>query len=109
MRTKQGEMQMAIYETIKTINGNTVTRIKSSIFYWLAIISFILGAYLLYEGILIGGFLSLTLAPFLILYPPIRFLFGGRDSVAAVVTTAVVEEVLKAKIGDASSDKRKKR
>lgn len=100
---------MAIYETVKTLNGNNVTRIKSSIFYWLSAILFILGVHLLTKQILFGGFLSLTLAPFLILYPPIRFLFGGRDSVAAVVTTAVVEEVLKAKIGDALSDKKKKR
>lgn len=29
----------------------------------------------------------------------VRFLFGGKDSVAAVVTTAVVEEILKKEIG----------
>ena len=38
----------------------------------------------------------MTMCPFLLLYPLIRFLFfGGRDSVAAVVTTAVVEEGIK--------------
>ena len=31
------------------------------------------------------------------LYPAVRFLFGGKDSVGAVVATAVVEEVLKNK------------
>ena len=100
---------MKIYETVKTLNENTVTRIKSSVFYWLAIILFPLGIYLISKEILFGGvFLSLFLVPCLIFYPPIRFLFGGKDSVAAVVTTVVVEEILKAEIHKAIK-KRKKR
>ena len=46
-----------------------------------------------------GIFFILFLAPCLFLYPIIRFLFfGGKDSVAAVVTTVVTEEVIKATV-----------
>jgi len=47
---------------------------------------------------LLGGFLVLTLAPVLLIYPLVRFLFGGKDSAVAVVTTVIVEEVLKHQI-----------
>ena len=42
------------------------------------------------------------------LYPLVRFLFGGKDSLVAVATTAIVEEVLKDKIGK-SFEKKKRR
>jgi hypothetical protein len=59
---------------------------------------------------MVGGFLVLTLAPCLLLYPLIRFLFGGKDSVGAVITTAVVEEIVKGEIFKAiERSSRKKR
>jgi hypothetical protein len=49
--------------------------------------------------------------PILLLYPIIRFLFGGKDSLVAVVGTVVVEEVIKSqivkKIEKAGSKKKK--
>ena len=98
-----------MYETIKTLNGNTVTRIRSSVFYWAALILLPIGIYLVTEKIYIGATISITLVPCLLLYPLIRFLFGGKDSVAAIVTTVDVEEVLKAKISNALNDKKKRR
>lgn len=89
------------YETILAFSGNYVTRIRSSIFYWGALLSFDGGVALLYDGSMIGGFLALTLTPCLLLYPLIRLLFGGRDSVGAVITTAVVEEIVKGEISKA--------
>ena len=97
------------YETILAFSGNYVTRIKSSIFYWGALLSFGSGVTLLYQEYMLGGFFVLTLAPCLLLYPLIRLLFGGRDSVGAVVTTAVVEEITKGEISNAiERSKRKK-
>ena len=64
------------------------------------VLSIILGFVLVikYEST-VGIFLILFVAPCLFLYPVIRFLFfGGKDSLAAVVTTVVTEEVIKATV-----------
>lgn len=86
------------YETIRAFSGNYVSRVRSSLFYWGALLSFGAGVTLLYYNYMSGGFLILTLTPCLLLYPLIRLLFGGKDSVGAVVSTAVVEEVTKGEI-----------
>ena len=100
---------MTLFETVQILNGNTVTRIKSSAFYYTALVLFPIGIYLLTREIYFGATILITLVPCLLLYPLIRFLFGGKDSVAAVVTTIVVEEVVKAKVSDALREKKKKR
>lgn len=100
---------MALQETVKTLNGNTVTRVKSSVFFWAAFVAFSVGVYLLTQEIYVGASLIITLAPCLLLYPLIRLLFGGKDSVAAVVTTVVVEEVVKSKVINALEKKKRKR
>ena len=67
----------------------------------------ILGMYL-ESGLLliIGLFLGTLVAGFLILYPIVRLLFGGKDSVAAAIATAYVEGVITHKI---TKNARKKR
>jgi hypothetical protein len=87
-----------LFETVISLNGNSVSRLRSGLFYWSALGSFILGIFLIKQEMPVGGFLILTLAPFLLLYPPIRFLFGGKDSVAGIVTTFVIEEIIKHQI-----------
>ena len=75
-------------------------------------LSFIpLGIYLIIEfEMLIGLALIILLSPCFLLYPIIRFfVFGGKDSVAAVVTTVVVEEVIKSKIKDTYKKSQKKK
>lgn len=59
---------------------------------------FIAGVALLSNELYIGAFLVMTLSPFLLLYPLVRFFFGGKDSIGVVVTTAIVEEVLKSEV-----------
>jgi hypothetical protein len=98
-----------VYETVEAINVKKVTRLRSSLFYWSGTISIGVGVFLLSKEVLFGGFLILILGPFLLLYPPVRFLIGGKDSVGAVIATAVVEEVLKHKIAKALADKGKER
>ena len=51
----------------------------------------------------------MTLAPCFLLYPTIRFLFGGKDSVAAAITTVVVEEVTKTALMGSLDKGKKKR
>jgi hypothetical protein len=101
-------MKIEIYETVEALNGKSVTRIKSSLFYWGAVLSLFIGFYFIAQKITLGGSLILFLAPCLLLYPLVRFLFGGKDSAVAVVTTAVVEEVLKAELKNMSNKKKRK-
>lgn len=96
-----------IFETFKNPDGNDHSRVKSSNIYLLGLLFLFGGLFLLQKGITFGGFMSLTLFPICMLYPVIRFLFGGKDSVAAIVTTVVVEEVLKKEIGKKIDRKRK--
>lgn len=97
------------FETVRMLNGKYKERIQSSIFYWCSLISFSIGIYLISNEKFIGAFFCITLTPFLLLYPLVRFLFGGKDSVGVVVATAVVEEVIKHKITKAIDEKSKKR
>ncbi|WP_260294131.1 hypothetical protein [Sedimenticola hydrogenitrophicus] len=98
------------YETVEMITGKYKKRIQSSIFYWSSLISFSVGVYLIVNDKMIGAFFAITLAPFLLLYPLVRFLFGGKDSVGVVVATAIAEEVIKHKVFKAidESSKRKR-
>tara|TARA_B110000438_G_C15473941_1_gene504333 strand:+ start:177 stop:479 length:303 start_codon:yes stop_codon:yes gene_type:complete len=99
-----------IYETIKTFNEKReIKRVKTSIILWSGFACIPLGVILISNGFLFGATLIFILSPILFIYPLIRyFIFGGRDSVAAVVTTAVVEEVVKSKIIDSITDHKKK-
>jgi hypothetical protein len=102
-------MNIEIHETVEALNGTKITRLKSSLFYWAALISFVSGIYLIIQKVMFGGVLIIILAPCFLLYPLIRFLFGGKDSAAAVVATVVVEEVLKSEIKSLGSGKKRKR
>ncbi len=86
------------YETFRSMEGGSTNRLRSSVFYWGVLISLIAGIALVSNEVLAGGFLVLTLAPCLFLYPLIRFLFGGKDSVGAAITTVIAEELLKREI-----------
>jgi hypothetical protein len=101
-----------IFETVETINGKRkIRRVKTS-FIMSCGISFIpLGLYLVIaHEMLFGATLVILFSPCFILYPIIRFFcFGGKDSVAAVVTTVVVEEVTKSALKDAFSENKKRR
>ena len=100
---------MNIHETVEALSGNKVTRIKSSLFYWIGFLCIPIGIFLITKEIMFGAFLVLTACPCFLLYPLVRFLFGGKDSVAAVVGTVVIEEILKSNIKKIGNKKRKKR
>jgi|TARA_B110000908_G_C9836901_1_gene263880 hypothetical protein len=92
-----------LLETVKTINGNReIRRLKTSVILLVGLSFIPLGIYLLIEfDMFFGATLIIFLSPCFLLYPIIRFfVFGGKDSIAAVVTTVVVEEVIKSKIKD---------
>ena len=89
---------MGIYEEVETLRGRKVERVKSGVFYLSGLGFLVLGISLITNEIWVGAALVLTVFPCLMLYPLIRFLFGGKDSLGAVVTTVIVEEVLKNQI-----------
>ena len=80
----------------------------------LGLVTFFVGLGLLIFGMylesvffmILGLFLGTLVAGFLILYPIIRILFGGKDSVAAAVATAYVEGVITHKIAKNARKKR---
>ena len=100
---------MAVIEKYRTERGETVKRVKSSVYYWIGLACFALGIYLIYSKVLFGAFLVLTAFPFFFLYPLVRFLFGGKDSIGAALVTAVVEETLKSEIKKATSKKERRK
>ena len=95
-------------EVFKLRDGGTVTRLKSDFFHLCAFIAFIAGVWMLANGRQLGLLMILTLTPCLILYPLVRFLFGGKGGVVPVIATVVIEEVLKYKIEKAINKKPKK-
>lgn len=97
-----------MFEKFRANDGRTVKRIKTSTYIWTGFAGLGVGSYLIYNQILWGAFLALTAFPFFVLYPLVRALFGGKDSVGAAIVTAVVEETIKSEIKKAAQgDKRK--
>lgn len=81
--------------------------IPAAYFLWGAAISFTVGLYVVFElKKLWGASLLLTVTPCLLLYPLIRALFFGKDSIGAAITTVVVEEYLKNRVMNAGKNKR---
>ena len=100
-RTDEKIPDIFFFETVSTFGGKkSYRRLKTPVILWTGFLCIPLGLFLLikYE-LLFGGTLILTISPCLFIYPIIRGLFfGGKDSVAGVVTTVVVEEVIKSQI-----------
>lgn len=100
------------FEEYESCDGEKIQRVKSGIFYWSSFWSFIIGVILVANEVFRTGItLILTACPILALYPLVRFFFKGKDSVWTVVTTFIMEEVLKGKILEIilESKNRKKR
>ncbi|MGE0351357.1 hypothetical protein [Hydrogenophaga sp.] len=97
------------FEVFQTLNGELLTRIRSSVFLWGGFLSLVAGIALISSGSSVGGALAVTVAPCLFLYPPVRFLFGGKGGVLPAITTIVVEEVLKRRVFNALDGREKGR
>ena len=99
-----------IFEHAYTLNGRApVRRVRTSLILILGLAFIPLGFYLISIRFPGSGIILMTLAPCFLLYPTIRFLFGGKDSVAAAITTVVVEEVTKTALMGSLDKGKKKR
>jgi len=95
-------------ESVIGLSGREVTRIRSSLFYCLGLLSIAVG-FLLFANNINGGFFFLTNSTILFLYPLVRFLFGGKDSLAGFILTIILDAFLKHKFEAYLEKKRKKR
>jgi hypothetical protein len=100
-------MNKLIQEEVTNLQGKKVVRIKSSLFYLLSLLSLVVGLIFLIQEIPFGLLLVATIFPILLLYPLIRFLFGGKDGLLVVLLTIFFEEYLKKKIVDIAEKKKK--
>ena len=106
---KDGRIKKPLARNKKTLTRKEKTKepIPAAFFFWGAAISFTTGLYAILELKQLWGIgLILTVTPCLLLYPIIRFLFFGKDSIGAAITTIVVEEYLKNKLMNAGKNKR---
>ena len=95
-----------ITETVTNLKDEKVERVCTSLIFYTTCLVIFIGLYFVVEGIqitdvktlLIGAFLLLIIAPFMLLYPVIRFLIGGKDSLMGFSLTLFVEHVLGKKI-----------
>jgi len=84
-------------ERVVNLRGREIVRIRSSIFYYGGLISIVLGLVLISYKEQSGGFLIIN-STVLFLYPLVRFLFGGKDSLVAFIVTIVFDQFLKHKL-----------
>lgn len=98
------------FEEYESSDGEKHQRIKSGIFYWSSFWSFIIGVILFANEVFGTGItLILTACPVLALYPLVRFMFGGKDSIWSAVSTFILEEFLKGQAFDFIERKKRKR
>jgi hypothetical protein len=95
-----------ITETVVNLKDKKVERVSTSLIFYATCLVIFIGLYFVIEGmqitdaktLLIGVFLLLIIAPFMLLYPVVRFLIGGRDSLLGFSLTLLVEHVIGKKI-----------
>ena len=98
------------FEEYESGDGEKIQRVKSGIFYWSSFWSFIIGVILFANEVFRTGItLILTACPVLALYPLVRFLFGGKDSVWSAVSTFILEEFLEGRVVDFIERKKRKK
>ena len=96
-------VESMLFEDVKMANGQgVVSRLSTGTILTSSLLCIPFGVWMFSDGVYFGATLIFTLCPCFLLYPLIRKLFfGGTDSVAGVITTVVVEEVMKAGINSA--------
>lgn len=91
-----------------TRKGNVEERITTSFFYVTALVLIVCGVISLNAGLEWFGVSLVSFSPIFMLYPAIRFLFGGKGGVVPAVVTILVEKYLRYKISSALEDDKKK-
>ena len=95
-------------EEVLNIKGVKVVRTKSGLFYLLGWISLFAGFAMIAYEIPAGSFLFLN-CTILFLYPAVRYLFGGKDSLLGAAATVVVDAYVKSKIEESVKKRSKRR
>ncbi len=95
--------RLEITELVTNLSGQKVERVKTSLIQKSAFACILIAMLLLMSGfywrisilISMGSLLLATFVPLMLLYPIIRFLLGGKDSVLGLILTVVIEHELK--------------
>ena len=95
-------------EEVLNIKRVKVVRTKSGLFYLLGWISLFAGFAMIAYEIPAGSFLFLN-CTILFLYPAVRYLFGGKDSLLGAAATVIVDAYVKSKIEESVKKRSKRR
>jgi hypothetical protein len=99
-------MKIQITETVVNLHGKPVERVRTTLILRTAYLLIFISIILLWAGLVygksilfnVGLFALLTVTPFLLLYPLIRFFIGGKDSLLGIALTVAIEAGFKNKI-----------
>jgi hypothetical protein len=102
-------MKIQITETVRNLNGQPVERVRTNLILRVAYLMIFISIVFIWAGLSYdksilfnaGLFALLTVTPFLLLYPLIRFFIGGKDSLLGIALTVAIEVGLKNKINKA--------
>ena len=102
-------MEIQITETITNMTGHQVQRVRTTLILRAAYLLIFISVILIWTGLsfgtsmclYVGLFVLLTVTPFFLLYPLIRFCIGGKDSLLGIALTVAVEVGLKNKFNKA--------
>lgn len=94
-KSKEKKQVGMLNEEVLNYQGEKVSRIKSSYFYLLGVLTLAIGIVLTIYNNLFGLVFILFLSPTLFLYPLVRFFLGGKDSQFAFITTSILSTYLK--------------
>ena len=103
-------MKIQIAETVTNLNGRPVERIRTALILRAAYLMILIAIVFIWAGlsydksilINLALFALLTVTPFLLLYPLIRLIIGGKDSLLGIALTIAVDVGLKKKINKAN-------
>jgi len=80
-------------------------KIRTSLFVYLGILCLLFCGLLVKQDLFFPAIFALLVGIFFFFYPLIRFLFGGKDSIAALATTMYIEAKALSKLSRKSKKK----
>lgn len=95
------------FQLFVTRKGNVEERITTSFFYFTALVLIVCGVIFVNAGLESLGVSLVSFSPIFMLYPAIRFFFGGKGGIVPAAVTIFVEKYLRYKISSALEGDRK--
>ena len=90
MFTEHENEVSGVTEIVEDWTGKKIKRYRSDHIYALGLMFLLVGMALIAMDFSFGFTMVAVLFPICMLYPTVRFLFGGKDSIGAVIVTAIL-------------------